>query len=189
MRPMTSTAAVLFAVAATHAGAQTRDAMGRSSTTARKIASARAAAPAGISRNATVMEMGKDGKMVTLHEGSNGWVCIPDDPATPGPDPMCMDKTWQDWLTAYTAKQAPSPSQVGIAYMLAGGADPSNADPFATKPAAGQHWVITGAHLMLILPDARSFEDYPTDPASGGAFVMWKGTPYAHVMVPVARGH
>jgi len=26
----------------------------------------------------------------------------------------------------------------------------------------------------------------PTDPKSGGPWVMWKGTPYAHVMVPVS---
>src|SRR5262245_12579568 len=27
---------------------------------------------------------------------------------------------------------------------------------------------------------------YPTDPKTGGPWVMWKGTRYAHVMVPVA---
>jgi hypothetical protein len=27
---------------------------------------------------------------------------------------------------------------------------------------------------------------FPTDPKSGGPWVMWKGTPYAHLMVPVA---
>jgi hypothetical protein len=25
----------------------------------------------------------------------------------------------------------------------------------------------------------------PTDPNNGGPWVMWKGTPYAHIMVPV----
>ena len=27
----------------------------------------------------------------TLREGSNGFTCMPDNPTTPGPDPMCMD--------------------------------------------------------------------------------------------------
>jgi len=28
-------------------------------------------------------------------------------------------------------------------------------------------------------------EGISTDPHNGGPFVMWKGTPYAHVMIPV----
>jgi hypothetical protein len=28
-------------------------------------------------------------------------------------------------------------------------------------------------------------DTFPTDPHSGGAWIMWKGTKYAHVMVPV----
>ncbi len=38
---------------------------------------------------------------------------------------------------------------------------------------------------MLLVPDAASLDAIPTDHHSGGPFVMWKGTPYAHVMVPV----
>ena len=29
--------------------------------------------------------------MRTLRKGSNGFTCMPDNPVTPGPDPMCMD--------------------------------------------------------------------------------------------------
>ena len=188
MRVTASTVAILVVACAASSGAQSHRAMGASSATARKIASARSAAPASISRNATVVEMGKDGKMITLHEGTNGWLCMPDNPGTPGPDPMCVDKTWQEWMGAYMAKKAPELSQVGVAYMLAGGADASNSDPYARKPATGEHWIITSAHMMLILPDAKLIDNYPTDPTSDGPFVMWKGTPYAHVMVPVAKG-
>jgi hypothetical protein len=38
---------------------------------------------------------------------------------------------------------------------------------------------------MLLLPDPALLDSYPTDPKNGGPYVMWKGTPYAHLMVPV----
>jgi hypothetical protein len=39
---------------------------------------------------------------------------------------------------------------------------------------------------MLIVPDPAMLEGITTDFNLGGPYVMWKGTPYAHVMVPVA---
>jgi hypothetical protein len=59
----------------------------------------------------------------------------------------------------------------------------SNSDPYATEET--DDWVVVGAHLMIIVPDASMLEGIPTDPKNGGPWVMWKGTPYAHVMVPV----
>jgi hypothetical protein len=38
---------------------------------------------------------------------------------------------------------------------------------------------------MVLVPDPARLEGIPTDPNSGGAYVMWKGTPYAHIMIPV----
>lgn len=45
-------------------------------------------------------------------------------------------------------------------------------------------WIEEGAHLMIIAP-AKLLDAFPTDPENGGPYVMWKGTPYAHLMVPV----
>jgi len=39
---------------------------------------------------------------------------------------------------------------------------------------------------MASFRDAKTLDMYPTDPKSGGPWVMWKGTPYAHLMVPVS---
>jgi hypothetical protein len=36
----------------------------------------------------------------------------------------------------------------------------------------------------MIISDAALLEGLPTDPKNGGPWVMWKGTPYAHVMIP-----
>src|SRR5882672_7174509 len=61
-------------------------------TDAAKIANAMTAAPAAVSRNANVVEMSEDGSMKVLRKGSGEWTCVPDDPSTPGNDPMCLDR-------------------------------------------------------------------------------------------------
>ena len=45
------------------------------------------------------------------------------------------------------------------------------------------------AHMMVLLPDAKELDSYPGDPSTGGPYIMWKGTPYAHLMVPVPKAH
>jgi hypothetical protein len=184
--PHASTMALVLCLGITAtANAQKKDPP-PSPATAAKIASARSAAPAAISANATIAEMGADGKMTVLVKGTNGWLCLPDDPSTPGPDPMCADKTWQQWFEGYSTHKPPTVTQVGIAYMLGGDAGaPSNTDPFAMKPAAGQTWVMTPPHTMILLPDTKQLDSYSATPSMSSPYVMWKGTPYAHLMVPV----
>lgn len=149
-----------------------------------QIKDALKAGPKSITDQAAVMSM--DGK--TLREGSNGWVCYPG-PKPGGADSMCLDKVWQQWMQAYMSK-APTfkPSGVGLAYMLAGdGHGASNIDPWATGPTADNQWVVEGPHVMVLLPDPAQLEGLPTDAKSGTPYVMWKGTPYAHVMMPVGK--
>ena len=69
--------------------------------------------------------------------------------------------------------------------MLAGDAGASNIDPYAEGPTEDNDWVVEGAHLMLLVPDNSALEGLSTDPENGGPYVMWKGTPYAHIMVPI----
>lgn len=149
------------------------------------IRNALSAAPPDIAKDATVM----DWKNNTLQKGSNGYTCFPDAPHTPGDDPMCLDATWSKWADAWANKrqQPPPAKQLGIAYMLQGSSDASNTDPFATKPAPGEQRLDVGPHVMLLVPDKKMLDGLPTDPKNGGPWVMWKGTPYAHVMVPVAQ--
>lgn len=151
------------------------------------IASAMTAAPAKVAKNAGVVAMEADGKMRTLREGSNGFVCMADNPATPGPDPMCMDKNAMDWVHAWVARKTPSAGKVGLMYMLAGGTDASNIDPYATQPAATNQWVKTGPHIMIVGADASFYDAYPkgADPDTAIPYVMWAGTPYQHLMAPV----
>ena len=79
------------------------------------IKSAMRAAPAKVSADAAIIAAGKDGKMRTLREGKNGFTCMPDNPATPGPDPMCMDKAGLEWAGALI-DQPPCPA-CGVAAL------------------------------------------------------------------------
>ena len=150
-------------------------------TTAALIASATGAAPASIGAKAAVMT--GDGKL--LRKGSNGWTCMPDNSATPGPDPMCFDKGGLHWAMAWMAHKLPTPSTIGFAYMLAGGVDASNTDPFATKPTG--KWVRTGPHVMILNAAIAQGSPYPSGeakPDTSKPYVMFGGTPYAHIMMP-----
>ena len=151
------------------------------------IASAEKAAPAKVAKDATVIVMEADGKMRTLRKGTNGFTCMPDNPATPGPDPMCMDKNAVDWVMAWVEKKAPPAGKVGFMYMLAGGTDASNTDPHAMKPEKNNNWIKTGPHVMVVGGDASFYDSYPKDakPNTAAPYVMWPGTPYQHLMVPV----
>ncbi|MEO8673829.1 MAG: hypothetical protein ABI411_21170 [Tahibacter sp.] len=151
------------------------------------IASAVRAAPAGVSKDASVVRMDADGSMHTLRKGDNGFTCMPDNPTTPGPDSMCMDAHAMEWLNALVGHKPPPAGQVGFMYMLEGGTDASNTDPYASKPSDGNHWISTGPHIMIVGADAGFYEAYPksADPDTTKPYVMWAGTPYQHLMAPV----
>ncbi|KHT63790.1 hypothetical protein RJ45_10650 [Photobacterium gaetbulicola] len=146
-----------------------------------KIGRAKSAAPASISDEATIVV---DGKVVV--EGSNGWTCMPDTFPNDGM-PMCNDAVWMEMLTAMVNKKDFTATKIGISYMLQGdrGAGVSNSDPYHADPKNADDYVETGPHLMIIVPKAM-LEGITDDPSSGGPYVMWKDTPYVHIMVPVA---
>jgi hypothetical protein len=150
-------------------------------TDADKIKSALAAAPAAISNGATVTDMPS---MKVLKKGTNGWTCIPDGPS-PGVDPMCLDKNGMAWADAWMNHKDPPKDKMAIGYMLMGGSDASNTDPFATTPKSGDKWVDTGPHMM-VLNIGDHFDGYPTSATNTKVpYVMFPNTPYAHLMIPV----
>jgi len=155
-------------------------------TTDDKIKSALSAAPAGIAKNAAVMAPGAaaGAAMAELKKGTNGWTCMPDDPSTPANDPMCMDKVAMQWADAWMHKKPVTITSLGIGYMLQGGSTADNDDPFAKQPKAGKQWLMEPPHLMVfgvkIDPNV-----YSSTPDTTRPWVMWKGTPYEHLMVPV----
>lgn len=150
------------------------------------IASAESAAPASIAHDASIVTMDAGGKATTLRQGKNGWTCIPDAPETPGPDPMCMDANAAKWVTAWMGHKPPPEGTVGVMYMLEGGTDASNTDPYASKPTAENAWTRTGPHIMVVgSKEILSGMPLGAKPNTAAPYVMWAGTPYAHLMVPV----
>jgi hypothetical protein len=151
------------------------------------IKSALAAAPAGLRKGAAVIAMDEKGAMRTVRRGDNGFSCMPDLPTTPGPDAMCMDQASMAWVHAMMGKAPPPPGKVGLMYMLKGGTDASNTDPYSAKPSKADHWIRTGPHVMIVGADASFYDQYPkgADPDTSAPYVMWAGTPYQHLMVPV----
>ena len=149
---------------------------------AAEAAAAESAAPASLSKHATILN--RDGQVVRI--GSNGWMCLPDDPNTAGTDSICMNESWRNFMDALKNKKKPTYTQVGIAYMLQGDRPVSNTDPYATEPKPGDDWVDQlGAHIMVLVPDADTLKSVPTNPRNGGPWIMWAGTPYAHLMIPI----
>lgn len=156
---------------------------------ASRIASAMAAAPASISRDATIKDWpGKDGKMAVLREGTNGWVCLPSNPPTQYKknDAMCIDPEWQEWLASAFENRAPKITKVGYAYMLTANEWGSNTDPLGAKgPTPDNQWHKQGPHLMVLYPDPKMLEGIPARPSKMGPYVMMPGSHHAHVMWPV----
>ena len=151
------------------------------------IASAMSAAPKKVGAAATIVVVGKDGKMRTLRKGSNGFTCMPDNPTTPGPDPMCMDKAALEWAEAWMGHKPPTVGKIGFMYMLEGGTDASNTDPYAQKPTAGNHWIKTGPHVMIVGAEPSFYDMYPKNaqPDTAVPYILWPGTPYELLMIPV----
>lgn len=151
-----------------------------------KIRAALGAAPPMISADARVLDWpsGPDADFRVLREGDNGWTCLPDLAGDDNYEPMCNDAPWMAWMRAFFYGEEPRTTALGFSYMLNSRWGTSNSDPSATDPGAVDDWVEGGAHLMIIVPDPAALDHYPDVPGPG-AYVMWKGTPWVHLMVPM----
>jgi hypothetical protein len=100
--------------------------------------------------------------------------------------PMCNDPLWMEMMHAVMTKAEFKADRIGLSYMMQGdiGAGVSNSDPYHPDPKNAADYAETGPHVMIIVPKAM-LEGLSDDPNSGGPYVMWKDTPYAHIMMPV----
>jgi hypothetical protein len=145
------------------------------------IADAMRAAPASISEKAAI----KDGAGNVLRPGENGWTCYPGSHMM---GPACNQPQWDAVMQAMMGKTPIDVKKFSVSYMLAGDGDAagaSNIDPYATEPTPSNQWIKEGPHVMIVVPDAKMLEGLSTDPKDP-VHVMWKGTPYAHIMLRIA---
>ena len=144
------------------------------------IADALMAGPPSVTERARVVDL--EGNV--LGEGSNDWTCQPG-PNLNGKTSECNDAVWVKFNQALAARADFRTDRVGFSYMLAGDEGTSNIDPDATKPTPDNDWIAEGPHVMILFPDPALLEGISTDPHNGGPYVMFPGTPYAHVMWPL----
>jgi len=160
-----------------------------------KIWALSTAAPSFIAANCTVID--SDGKTV-LREGTNGWTAMAgnprgmSDPENGWKDPheampMVMDAQAMKWAMAFMSGTKPELDYDGWMYMLHGdmGEDNTKQLVFKKEDAAEGHWIESGAHLMLMPKDPASLKGQTDDFNSGGPYIMFEGTGYDHIMIPL----
>jgi hypothetical protein len=166
-------------------GAQTTPSDHNSSTggddsTLVKIARAMSAGPTEVAKAARIVDTDAQGKMVVLREGNNGFTCMPGNLKVVGEPPMCVDAASMQWFAdAKAHKPKPTNTVPGITYMLAGASQRSDSDPNDTTSVP----IDVGPHWMIMWPFDPKTTGLPTTHKPTGAYIMWAGSPYAHVHI------
>lgn len=169
---------------ASMAGAKGKDV--KSMSKEEQIKLAQSAAPDYISKDATIMMQDKDGKTVEAKKGTNGFTCFPDIDGQEIPDPICADQATMQWVNDLMNK-APKPTNTvpGVAYMAKGGWHwEKDGKIIMDKNEPGAKRVKEPPHWMVLWPFNSKSHGLPTDHHSKfGTYVMWDGTPFAHLMI------
>jgi hypothetical protein len=149
-----------------------------------QTALALSAAPQDIAKEAGVMVFGADGKLTEVKKSENGFTCIPTVMNLPVPDPICMDGAANQWMTDIM-NNAPKPSNTlpGIAYMAHGGSHFEKNKKVVMQQEAGAKIVKEPPHWMVMWPFDPAVTKLPTAPNPSGSYIMFDGSPYAHLMV------
>ena len=131
-----------------------------------KIARAMSAGPADVAKSARIVDTDGRGTVV-LREGNNGFTCMPGNPRVTGD------------VDFKAHKPKPTNTGPGIIYMLAGATQRSDADPYDTSSQP----IPIGPHWMIIWPFDPKTTGLQTKHKPTGAYIMWAGSPYAHLHV------
>jgi hypothetical protein len=142
------------------------------------------AAAVHIAKEATVLVFGEDGNLKEARPGTNGFTCVPAVMNLPIPDPICMDAAAKQWLDD-RMQNAPKPSNTvpGIAYMAAGGSHWEQKGEVVMKEEPGAKAVKEPPHWMIMWPFDSKVSMLPKKPNRSGVYIMFDGTPYAHLMI------
>lgn len=145
-----------------------------------KIRRALLAGPAGLTKDATVIDRDAAGNVIVLRQGTNKWICMPGDENKIGDPPMCADPVAMQWFAdAKARKPKPTNTTPGMAYMLCGATQRSNTNPFDTTSPA----IPIGPHWMILWPFEAAAYGLPTTLRDKGAWMMFADTPYAYLHI------
>jgi hypothetical protein len=169
--------------------------MGQAVNANSEVSRALSAGPPSVIAGAEIVSTDDHGHRKELRAGTNGWTCIVPDISGAHHDaiehhPACVDKFGLEWLDAYEAHRAPNPDHVGYSYMMQGGSAWSNNDPFASSVPPGQSdYVRLPPHIMILnakIADSSGFPSGQANPDTHKPFVMFGGTPYALLIIPLS---
>jgi len=145
-----------------------------------KIVRALSAAPAKIAKSAKVVDVDEKGMETLLRKGTNGFTCYPGHLDVIGDNPVCKNGPAVQWEQDFSQhKSRPTNTEPGIEYMLAGGTDWSATDPEATSGNS----ITEPPHWMIMWPFDPATTGLPTTAKQNGTWIMWAGTPWAHLMI------
>ena len=153
------------------------------------------AAPTFIAMSATIVDAASN----VLRNGTNEWTCMPANPrgmANPADGwadaqeamPICADEEGLKWILAYVGGTTPQLTRDTYLWMLHGDMGEDNSTPLvmtrddAEDPA---NWIMSGPHLMLMPREPSSLDAFTTDFRTGSPYLMFGGTEYAHLMIPM----
>ncbi len=142
------------------------------------------AAPGYVSKEASVMITGADGKLMEVRKSTNGFVCIPTVMNLPDPDPACLDAAALRWMTdLMNHEPKPTDTVPGLVYMARGGSHYEKDGRIVMQQEDRVEIVKEPPHWMLMWPFDAAKTKLPTMPNPSGVYIMFEGTPYAHLMV------
>jgi hypothetical protein len=154
------------------------------------VDAASAGGPASVSLNATIAWIDSAGVVHQMRAGTNGFTCFI---ARPDPlaGPVCADQNALGFFTAMFRGQPrpPAMSAPGVSYMAQGGVHYEDAqgnvlmEHELSAHAAGSKRVREPPHWMLMWNANSAETGIPTRENASGTYIMFAGTPYAHLMV------
>ena len=184
---------LLIAAASTTPAASQTAAM---PTPEQQVAAAVLALPEGMRAGATVLGYRTAGKLVSLRQGTNGMICLADDPSDDRFHVACYAKSMDPFMARGRALRAEGvaatqidtvrfrevregklrvPSTPAALWSLSGPAT-------SWDPATGK---VTGARALYVIyvPFAtEASTGIPATPSQGSPWLMHPGTPKAHIM-------
>jgi hypothetical protein len=162
-----------------------------------QITEAVQAAPAAEREDATVLGYGADGTLTTLREGSNALVCLADDPAAEGWSVACYHASLEPYMARGRELRAQGITDASERLRLRW--QEAEAGTLAMPDEPATLYVLTGEGFdhaadaveagylrwVIYTPWATAEETgLATTPAAPGApWLMFPGTPGAHIMI------
>ena len=139
-----------------------------------QIARAIAAAPKNVTDGARIEGSDAQGKRIVLREGNNGFLCLPGNPKVVGRAASCSNEAARQWSADLAAgKPNPTNKEAGFVYLQAG----------ATERMAVGTTVTLGPQWLIIWPFDPKASGLSEAKKATGAYILWAGTPYAHLHI------